>query len=284
MTAVLPAANRAPVPDHIHQHRWPARDSLAPAGAPVRGVYLFHGLGEHGGCYEHVAHWFAERGFRAGAHDHPGHGRSGGQRGRLSHKHGFEQAAIDHYRQFAAEFDQPPLLIGHSLGGALAAKLVLTGVLKPGGLILSAPAFRPAMSQWQLAQLRIMNALASNVVVSAQIRGHLLTHDEAMQHARSSDELIHRSISARLLNWLVATGAQALALAPELTVRTLVLNPLDDVIVEPQGSEAFAASAPPAMIRYHHYSGLYHEIFNESPDDRARVFADIDRWLDAWPA
>lgn len=270
--------------DPIHRHRWPARDSTGPASGLARGVYLFHGLGEHGGCYDHVASWFAERGFHVGAHDHPGHGRSAGQRGRLSQEDAFEQAAIDHYRQFAAEYDQPPLLVGHSLGGALAAKLVLTGALKPSGLILSAPAFQPAMSQWQLAQLRIMNALASNVVVSAQLRGHLLTHDEAMQEARSADELVHRSISARLLSWLIATGGQALSLAPELAVRTLVLNPLDDVIVEPQGSESFAANAPPELVRYHHYPGLYHEIFNESPEDRARVFADIDRWLNDWHA
>ncbi len=262
----------------IHEHRWDA--TRAHVSSQARGVYLFHGLGEHAGCYDHVARWFAARGYQVGAHDHPGHGRSSGKRGVLESDEAIEQAAIEQFDRFSAEFDQTPLLVGHSLGGALAANLVLTSRLQPTGLILSAPAFEPAMTRWQQAQLGVMDKLARDVSVQARLSGPLLTHDEAMRFARQSDELIHHSVSARLLTWLVTAGAEALNLAPALSVRTWLLVPQEDVIVRPQASDVFAETAPAHLISHYKYNGLYHEIFNETPMDRDRVFSDIARWLD----
>lgn len=260
----------------IYQHRWPADNSVT---TPARGVYLFHGLGEHGGRYEHVAQWFVARGYRVGSHDHPAHGRSPGERGVLGGDNAINDCAIEQFEGFRHEGDGPVLLLGHSLGGALAAKLVLRDAVSPDGLILSAPAFEPNMTALERAQLSLMHFLAKNLTVTARLSGPVLTHDEPMRQAWQADTLITRAVSARLIKWLVDTGAEALEMAPQLAIPTLLLVPLADVIVNPAGSERFAERAPDRKITMHTYDGLYHEIFNETPVDRQRVFEHVDEWL-----
>ena len=55
----------------------------------------------------------------------------------------------------------------------------------------------------------------------------------------------------------------------------------DDKLVNPAGSRAFAAAAPQPMVSTHCFDGMYHEIFNETAPQRALVFAELKRWLDA---
>ncbi|MFK7966989.1 MAG: lysophospholipase [Burkholderiaceae bacterium] len=260
----------------LHKHRWPDGES---ALAFEGGVYIFHGLGEHGARYAHVAQWFVDKGYRVGSHDHPAHGRSPGERGILQDD-AIENNAVEQFEAFQRTCDGPVLLLGHSLGGALAANLVLRGVVQPDALILSAPAFEPNLSAFQRAQLSLMFFLAKDLTVTAPLSGPLLTHDEQIRKAWLADPLINRIVSARLIKWLVDTGEQALEMAPRLSIPTLLLVPLADVIVKPAGSDEFARRAPTDKVMLHTYEGLYHELLNETPQDRQRVFAHIDQWLE----
>jgi len=52
-----------------------------------------------------------------------------------------------------------------------------------------------------------------------------------------------------------------------------------DRLVQPAGSRAFAAAAPSARVRSQCFDGLYHELFNESPELAAPVFALLRQWL-----
>jgi len=47
--------------------------------------------------------------------------------------------------------------------------------------------------------------------------------------------------------------------------------------VAPRGSEDFAAAAPTALLQYHRFDGLYHELFNEP--EKAAVLDALGRWL-----
>ncbi len=49
-----------------------------PTGEPRAVVVIAHGIGEHSGCYGHVAARLTAAGFAAYALDHRGHGRSSG--------------------------------------------------------------------------------------------------------------------------------------------------------------------------------------------------------------
>ena len=54
-----------------------------PEGDARAVVVIVHGLGEHGGRYDHVGRRLAGAGFAAYAADHRGHGRSGGRRANI---------------------------------------------------------------------------------------------------------------------------------------------------------------------------------------------------------
>ena len=98
-----------------------------PDGVARRGsILLVHGLGEHSGRYGHVAGRLAALGLEVCGYDLRGHGRSEGPRGSIPHsdalledlRHVFDE--LDR-RGRAAGDEAPPLLLGHSLGGTIAA-------------------------------------------------------------------------------------------------------------------------------------------------------------------
>ena len=82
----------------------------------------------------------------------------------------------------------------------------------------------------------------------------------------------------RCLRFIADAGPATLARAARWTVPTLLLWGEDDRIVNPAGSRAFAAAAPPAVVHAQGFAGLYHEIFNER--DAAPVFAQLESWLE----
>ena len=261
----------------IHSRRWDAADGVA---RRPRGIYLFHGTGEHAGRYEHVAEALSRQGFVVGAHDHPGHGRSAGERGRHYPPGAYATQAGIQFMRFAKETGSTPILLGHSLGGVLAAELVLMHGLQVHGLILSAPAFLPFVKTTDKIKLRVMNALAPHYCLELPYDASRLTHDKEMIDLSHADKLNHGFKSAGMITWLVRTGKELLTLSPKLDVDTLLLVPGDDPVVDPAGSKQFAAKAPADKVTLKLHPGAYHELFNETTEHRERAIADMIEWLD----
>jgi alpha-beta hydrolase superfamily lysophospholipase len=87
-------------------------------------------------------------------------------------------------------------------------------------------------------------------------------------------------VKARLLNAMLAAITVTEREAAQLRLPTLLIFAGDDHLVDPRGSEAFFNHLNDGVGRRHRYDALYHEIFNESANDAARVFADVGQWLD----
>ncbi len=265
------------------------RDGLAlvrrhwQAAGPVRGaVLIVHGLGEHIGRHAHVAAHLAARGWDVHGFDLRGHGASPGPRGVIR---AADDLLDDLGRVLAVvrgEAPRPLVLLGHSLGGLLAAQHVAEGRGGVDALVLSSPALDAGLSVPQRLQLAIGHALVPDLAMGNQLDPTRLSHDEGVVRAYRADPLVHDRITARLARALVDGGRRVLARAPQWTVPTLLLWAGADRIVSPAGSAAFAAAAPPAVVTAHRFDGLYHEILNER--DAAPVFAALDAWLDRWPA
>lgn len=88
---------------------------------------------------EALAQWAREAGRTFIRFDYAGHGESGNDFGRWTVSHWLEDALA----VIGARCEQPPILVGSSMGGwvaLLAARRLLGSALSPAGLVLIAPA------------------------------------------------------------------------------------------------------------------------------------------------
>jgi alpha-beta hydrolase superfamily lysophospholipase len=257
------------------------RDWPLAADVPVRGlVLLVHGLGEHSARYEGLAQHLNDWGFTVRSYDQFGHGTSGGTRGCLTSDNRLLDdltAVVDDTRARMAQ-GTPLILLGHSLGGLVAARFVGLGLRPVEALVLSSPALDPGLNVIQKLLLAVLPSIAPNLCVGNGLNPAMLSHDPAVVAAYLADPLVHDRISGRLGRFIADNGPAVIAQAPDWTTPTLLLYAGADKLVNPAGSRAFAAAAAKAVVSTHGFEALYHEIFNEHKS--APVFAELKRWLE----
>lgn len=263
----------------LHLRHWP-RD-----GAARGTVLLVHGLGEHIGRYEHVAAHLNDWGWHAVGYDQRGHGRSEGARGRLPNG----EALLDDLSRVidATRADRPGplLLLGHSMGGVVAARFVAEALdaapatwSRPvDALVLSSPALALEMTGGQRLLLAVAGRLAPNLAVGNGLDPAWISRDAQVVQRYVDDPLVHDRIAPRLARFMVDGGHHVLERAANWRVPTLLLWAGSDRCVAPAGSAGFAAAAPQALVAVHEFRALYHEIFNEP--EQAEVFAVLGEWL-----
>ena len=254
--------------------------------ASARGtVLIVHGLGEHIGRYAHIAAHLNAWGWRVVGHDQRGHGASDGARGRLAHR---DDLLNDLARVIDAARPRHPgplVLLGHSLGGLVAARFVAAAAAPPvplwsrpvDALVLSSPALATEMNTVQKLLLAVLGPLAPNLALHNGLRPEWLSRDASVVKAYIADPRVHDRVSPRLARFIVDAGAFVIAQAPRWPVPTLLLYAGADRCVAPAGSVAFAAAAPPTQVLSHCFEALSHEIFNEP--EQAEVFAMLGAWL-----
>jgi len=179
---------------------WPAPD-----GPPRGRVLLVHGLGEHMGRYTHVAEQLRAWGFAVRGYDHYGHGRSAGPRGDMVNARGLMDdlaCMIDVTRQLSLAQDRPLILLGHSLGGLIAAHAVATQLRPLDGLVLSSPALATSANFVQKMLLAVLPQLAPHLCVDNGLKAHFVARDAQVVQAYLADPLVHRRISAGLAQWI----------------------------------------------------------------------------------
>ncbi len=261
----------------LYQYNWPVVHAR-------KAIMIAHGLGEHGGRYEHVARWFNQHGFAVRIYDHYGHGNSPGARGSLLHANMLLDDLRTQYNAFEAELGFKPLLLGHSMGGLVAAAAVTGKWVQPSGLILSSPALRTWLGKPLHALAWALAHTVPRMPMRRKFPNHKLSHDPAVGQAFLLDPLRHARMTPRLAHFLLGTGNRVLTEVHDLVVPTLLLVAGDDELVDPAGSREFAAAAPPGMVTLHEFPALYHELFNEPEPYRQEVLAALLTWLTTLPA
>ena len=262
--------------DNIVIQDWPLD-----AHAPLRGVViLVHGLGEHAGRYAHVAAQLNSWGFAVRGYDQCGHGESGGLRGSLPTDTRLLDDLADIVDSTRARMpkDTPLIVLGHSMGGLVAARFVSLAMRPVDGLVLSSPALDPGLNAVQKLLLAVLPKFFPNLRVGNGLNADFISHDPAVVAAYRADSLVHDRISGRLGRFIATAGLGVLAVAPTWSVQTLLLYAGDDRLLNPEGSRRFAAAAPAGRVKAVRFESLYHEIFNEL--DAQPVFAALKQWLD----
>jgi alpha-beta hydrolase superfamily lysophospholipase len=243
-------------------------------------MLIVHGLGEHSGRYERLAAWFNQRGYAVRGYDQRGHGRSPGRRGALRHGDDLLADLAAVYNDYAGASPHPPLLLGHSMGGLVAARAVLDGSVVPPALVLSSPALRSWESPWMIRLAGVLNHLLPNLPLRNGLDTGKLSHDARVEAEYCTDPLRHGWITPRLAHFIFSDGAACIADAARLDVPTLLLVADGDVLVDPSGSREFARiAAATGQLTTRFFSLLYHELFNESEPGRSQVLMQLGDWL-----
>jgi alpha-beta hydrolase superfamily lysophospholipase len=252
-----------------------------PEEEPRAVVVLAHGASEHGGRYAWTGEELSKRGYALYAIDHRGHGRSAGDRAVIDRMHNaVEDLHTLVERAQGAYPGRPLVLLGHSMGGAVALAYTAEHEDALDALVLSgALAVLEAASPVQRVAGRVLSVVAPSLGVVA-IDSSAVSRDPAVVADYDADPLnYHGKLPART----VAELSRAIDSFPEAVTRfrlpMLAMHGTADRLVPIAGSEMVVDRAGSEDKTFKRYDGLFHEILNEP--ERQQVLDDIADWLDA---
>ncbi len=250
--------------------------------APRALAVLVHGLGEHSGRYQEVAQVLCAAGCAVYAMDHRGHGKSGGKR-----------ALVDRFAHAVSDIDQvidlaqrehsglKTFLIGHSMGGALSLSYTLRDPSKLDALILSGPAVALDGAPPLIGPISKVLGMFMPSLGMFSIDPSNVSRDQSIVDDYASDPLnAHGKVPARTLSEIVKFVEFLPAALPQLKLPMLIMHGEQDKLAGVSGSQMVADGASSKDKKLIIYKDLYHEIFNELPEDRAVVFKDLTNWID----
>ncbi len=268
----------------------PAGRLVAPGSrGPARAggwpsVVLVHGFGEHSGRYEELGQELAAAGWTLWSMDLPGHGRSQGPRADIEK---LEWALAD-IGQLVAEAageapGAPVVLMGHSMGGALAAAYAVRRPGQLAGLVLSAPALHLAWKPRALAlAVGALARLAPGAGV-ARVAPRALSRDNVAVQRFVEDPLVwHGRVPARCALEMYRAARAAVAGANGLSLPLLVLHGTDDRVVPVGASRRYFARVGSGDKELRTFEGYRHEVLQEL--GRRQVVVCLLSWLARhWP-
>ncbi|MGW0332856.1 alpha/beta hydrolase [Streptomyces sp. NPDC003011] len=243
-----------------------------PAERPGYLALVVHGYGEHVGRYEELAGVLAAHGAAVFGPDHMGHGRSAGERVLIED---FEDVVTDVHTVArlarAAHPDVPLVMIGHSMGGLIAARYAQ----RYGGTLAALVLSGPVIGAWELPG----RLLALDEIPDTPVSPAALSRDPAAGAAYAADPLVWHGPMKR-------PTAQAFVRTLETVSRggdvgrlpLLWLHGEEDRLVPLAGSRAGVEALSGGRLTERIRPGARHEVFHET--DRTQVFAEVTRFLD----
>lgn len=254
------------------------------ASAPRATVALVHGLAEHAGRYAALAQRLNDAGIELLAIDLRGHGRAPGRRAWVERFDDYLHDA-DALVGVASRSGAPLFLMGHSMGGAIAALYAVERADardRPfAGLILSSPALAPGrdVPRWMLSLSQVISRVWPGFP-ALKIDAALLSRDPKVVADNIADPLVHHgAVPARTGAELLLAMARIERGRDALRVPLLVYHGTEDKLTEPDGSRAFGAHAGSPDKTLTLYEASYHETMNDL--DRDRVIDALIAWIAA---
>ncbi|GAF03596.1 alpha/beta fold hydrolase [Saccharicrinis fermentans] len=210
-----------------------------PHTAPVAVIYFIHGLGGHSGRFQQPASLLAKNSIASIGIDLRGNGRSEGKRGYTESldKYVEDIDACIKYSQHLFPTHLPKLMMGNSMGGAIALYYSMKHKAIFSGVILTAPWIRltTPISRVKLAFMAILNKIAPTITFSSKVRPPQKPDEDQQKQAVENDTLIHKQITPRLLMIMHHLGNLLLKKA-DCYLPTLVLHSKNDPITAYESS------------------------------------------------
>lgn len=273
-TLSLPAGSKA-AGDKLYFEGWVP-------DTPKAVILLAHGYAEHLARYDYVAQQAMKSGFALYALDHWGHGRSDGIRGYVPSFSVFTDGIAALLAQVeSAHPDLPRGLVGHSMGGLIAAHHLLSRQQSYHAAMLSGPALAPGAPPSVIVRLigQLLSAIAPKTGL-IELEAEAISRDPDVVAAYRADPLVHiGKMSARLAAEMLHAMEILADRAGEIRLPLLVMHGSEDRLAAPSGARAFVDKVGSASKEFRLLDGLFHEIFNEP--ERDAVLSECFGWLNA---
>jgi len=233
---------------------------------------VVHGYGEHAGRYDELAGVLAGHGAAVYGPDHVGHGRSAGERVVIED---FEDVVTDVHRVAGlartAHPGLPLVMVGHSMGGLIAARYAQRYGSELSALVLSGP----VIGGWELPG----RLLALDEIPDTPISPAALSRDPAVGAAYAADPLVWHGPMKRPTLKAFTRTLEAVDEGGDVGPLPLLwLHGDEDRLVPLPGSRVGVERLSGGRLTERIFTGARHEVFNET--NRAEVFAELIRFLD----
>ncbi len=244
-------------------------------------IAIVHGLGDHSGRYDAVAHRLGAYGFSTFAMDLRGHGLSDGRRGHVK-RFGAYLQDVDRFRRELhglVDVGTPLFLFGHSMGGLITLRYLEEFDAPFRGGIIVSPWLATVLPvpRWKVTLSGALNRLLPALPFNSGLDAAHLSRDPAVVLAYRDDPLVHSRITPRLFSEASSAMGLALQRTDRIRVPLLFLLAGDDRIVSTQKSHAFARSLAAKSVSIHVYPDFFHEVLNEPA--RPEAVHDLRDWV-----
>jgi alpha-beta hydrolase superfamily lysophospholipase len=233
---------------------------------------LAHGYGEHIGRYDHVAAVLVGHGAAVYGPDHTGHGKSAGERALVAE---FDDVIADLHTveelARAAYPGLPVVLIGHSMGGMIAARYAQRHGGGLAALVLSAPVLGPWVAIKALLELEEIPDVPIDVGT--------LSRDPEVGKVYAADPLVWHGPFRRVTVEAFDRALAAIAAGGRLgALPTLWLHGIADRLVPLADTEIGIEQIRGDDLTEVRYPDARHELFNEI--NKAEVLAEVTAFID----
>jgi lysophospholipase len=251
---------------------------------PRRALMIIHGQGEHGGRYQHFAHYLNEEYDLIIAPDLRGHGRSEGVRG---HVENFDEYIDDALLAWTwIQKQVPPTCkldwFGHSMGGLVSLRAFLYRQdLNADHLIISSPliGLKVQVPTPKLIAAKVLSKVWGSLQMPTGLDASKVSRDENVVDAYLKDRLNHSVATPKFFFSMKEAMENLLQSDWRLSPQTRLLFQVagEDEIVDADAAKAFFTGIRHEDKKIIVYPGLFHEIFNETVKEN--VFDDLKGWL-----
>jgi lysophospholipase len=236
-------------------------------------IVMVHGAMEHHRRYGWLIEMWRSSGFHVIMADLPGQGMT--TRANRGHIDSFDEYIFEvkDWIQAAYRYDLPVFLLGHSMGGLIAIRLLQEERLNIAGVILSSPCLGLVNSPSKLLEALShgLNVVFPSLRMNSGLTVQMATRNEDVREADSNDTLYVTKVSIRWYRELVHAIKQAfLNIEKTQDVPMLVMQGGDDKIVNKDTVKEWFNRVPLSEKRFKEWPKCYHEIFNEP--EREEVF------------
>jgi len=252
-----------------------------PENDPKTILILCHGLNEHSGRYHHLAKYFTDQGYGVYGFDHIGHGKSDGTRSYVKDFPTFTDPILITLEIIrATNPDVPVYLVGHSLGGLIAAKFLIdhqdriSGAVLSGALV-SVPDF--------ISDLTIkIGTIISKFIPKLRLIGidkSALSRDSKVVSDYINDPLVYIGKSTARISAVINEGISYVEeKGASISLPIMILHGGKDRICNPSWSTFLHNLVSSQQNHLIIYDELFHEIYNEP--EQETVFNDVLSWLE----